>query len=285
MLRRRNKGQIQEINAGSMADIAFLLLIFFLVTTTMDTDAGILRLLPPVVEDDQKIDQINERNIYVVLVNDADELLVEGAPMDISELREGAKEFMENPDNREDLPEKRRITAAMSREEVAKYTGWVAGATEPERKQDLQKGLERWQDRLSAVELLGDYMELPPSAVLSLQTGARTSYDMYVQVQNELEAAVRELRDDLSMEKFNKKYSELDDKLDEDKERIKAIRMVYPQRISEAEPWAKGDTASGSTKPATLETGHVVQVPPFVNEGELIRIDTRTGAYVERVKE
>ena len=55
-------------------------------------------------------------------------------------------------------------------------------------------------------------------------------------------------------------------------------------RIKEAEPWAKGDTASGSTKPATLETGHVVQVPPFVNEGELIRIDTRTGAYVERVK-
>ena len=56
-------------------------------------------------------------------------------------------------------------------------------------------------------------------------------------------------------------------------------------RITQAEPWAKGDTAAGSTKPATLETGHVVQVPPFVNEGELIRIDTRSGQYVERVKE
>ncbi|WP_419663741.1 Efp: elongation factor P [Desulfosarcina variabilis str. Montpellier] len=54
--------------------------------------------------------------------------------------------------------------------------------------------------------------------------------------------------------------------------------------ITEAEPWAKGDTAAGSTKPATLETGHVVQVPPFVNQGEKIRIDTRTGQYVERVK-
>jgi elongation factor P len=54
--------------------------------------------------------------------------------------------------------------------------------------------------------------------------------------------------------------------------------------ITEAEPWAKGDTAAGSTKPATLETGHVVQVPPFVNQGETIRIDTRTGEYVERVK-
>jgi elongation factor P len=68
----------------------------------------------------------------------------------------------------------------------------------------------------------------------------------------------------------------------------RAIGVTLPNfvelRIAKAEPWAKGDTASGSTKPATLETGHVVQVPPFVNEGELIRIDTRTGEYVERVK-
>jgi len=56
-------------------------------------------------------------------------------------------------------------------------------------------------------------------------------------------------------------------------------------RITIAEPWAKGDTASGSTKPATLETGHTVQVPPFIEEGELVRIDTRTGEYVERIKE
>lgn len=55
-------------------------------------------------------------------------------------------------------------------------------------------------------------------------------------------------------------------------------------RVTEAEPWAKGDTAAGSTKPATLETGYVLQVPPFINEGELLRIDTRTGEYVERVK-
>ena len=68
----------------------------------------------------------------------------------------------------------------------------------------------------------------------------------------------------------------------------RAIGLTLPNfvelRITESEPWAKGDTASGSTKPATLETGYVVQVPPFVNEGELVKIDTRTGDYVERVK-
>lgn len=55
-------------------------------------------------------------------------------------------------------------------------------------------------------------------------------------------------------------------------------------KIVQADPWVKGDTASGDSKPATLETGYVIQVPPFVEEGELVRIDTRTGNYVERVK-
>jgi elongation factor P len=68
----------------------------------------------------------------------------------------------------------------------------------------------------------------------------------------------------------------------------KAIGISLPNfvdlKIIEAEPWARGDTAAGSTKPAKLETGHVIQVPPFIEEGELVRIDTRTGQYVERVK-
>jgi len=69
----------------------------------------------------------------------------------------------------------------------------------------------------------------------------------------------------------------------------RAIGLTLPifmdLRIVKADPWVKGDTASGDTKPATLETGYVLQVPPFVEEGEKIRIDTRTGQYVERVKE
>jgi elongation factor P len=56
-------------------------------------------------------------------------------------------------------------------------------------------------------------------------------------------------------------------------------------RIENTDPWVRGDTASGDSKPATLETGHVIQVPPFIEEGQLVRIDTRTGQYVERVKE
>lgn len=68
----------------------------------------------------------------------------------------------------------------------------------------------------------------------------------------------------------------------------RAIGITLPNfvvlKISEADPWAKGDTAAGSTKPATLETGYTLQVPPFIEQGEKIRIDTRSGDYVERVK-
>ena len=93
----RNKRAIPEINAGSMADIAFLLLIFYLVTTTMDTDKGINRKLPPfdeeLVEDPPPI---KERNIFTVLVNSNDQLLVEDEYLQISELRVKAMEFVDN---------------------------------------------------------------------------------------------------------------------------------------------------------------------------------------------
>lgn len=93
----RNKRAIPEINAGSMADIAFLLLIFYLVTTTMDTDKGINRKLPPwdeeLVEDPPPI---KERNIFTVLVNSNDQLLVEDEYLEISQLREKAMEFIDN---------------------------------------------------------------------------------------------------------------------------------------------------------------------------------------------
>jgi elongation factor P len=71
--------------------------------------------------------------------------------------------------------------------------------------------------------------------------------------------------------------------------RERAIGVTIPTfvnlRVVKADPWVKGDTASGDTKPATLETGYVLQVPPYLEEGTLIKVDTRTGIYVERVKE
>ncbi len=95
-----------EINAGSMADIAFLLLIFFLVTTTIVEDKGIRVKLPPWSEEEPDITKLKTRNVYSVLVNAQNQLLVRGEPVDIRNLKEDAKEFISNPNKRDDLAEK-----------------------------------------------------------------------------------------------------------------------------------------------------------------------------------
>lgn len=182
-----------EINASSMADIAFLLLVFFLVTTTMDTDLGLSRLLPPPLPDEiEEPPDIKQRNVFEVLVNSGDQLLVEGDVMQISELTDAAKEFIKNPNDDLDLPEKEMKTV----------------------------------DFFGNVEV--------SKQVISLQNDNGTSYNMYIQVQNELARAYNELRNELSMEKFGKTYDYFLETGDKDK--VKAIRKIYPQRISEAEP-------------------------------------------------
>ena len=95
-----------EINAGSMADIAFLLLIFFLVTTTIVEDKGILVKLPPWSDEEPDITKLNERNVFSVLVNAQNQLLVRGELAKIDDLRDRAKEFIVNPQKRPDLSEK-----------------------------------------------------------------------------------------------------------------------------------------------------------------------------------
>lgn len=95
-----------EINASSMADIAFLLLIFFLVTTTIDVDKGILVKLPPWSDEPPEIQKLATRNVFSVLVNANNQLLVRGEPATLEDLRDRAKEFIVNPQGREDLAEK-----------------------------------------------------------------------------------------------------------------------------------------------------------------------------------
>ncbi|TVR73532.1 MAG: biopolymer transporter ExbD [Marinilabiliales bacterium] len=96
-----------EIPSASLADIAFMLLIFFLVATTMDVDSGISRILPPMPEEEPDDDQqIRERNIFTVRVNAQDMLLVEGELENLVNLRDRAKEFIANPRDEEHLPEK-----------------------------------------------------------------------------------------------------------------------------------------------------------------------------------
>lgn len=192
-----------EINAGSMADIAFLLLIFFLVTTTMDVDGGLTRKLPPPIEDQQEDPpEVKERNVFQVLVNANNDLLVEGDVMLVSNLREAAKKFIVGDPTDENMPE----------------------------------------FKLTEVPILGT---IPVSKqIVSLQNDRGTSYEMYIKVQNELVAAYNEVRNEYAKEQFGKTVKQLETEAAISKTaelQLDAVKDVYPQRISEAEPKNIGD--------------------------------------------
>jgi biopolymer transport protein ExbD len=93
---RKHRDAPPEVNAGSMADIAFLLLIFFLVTTTIETDQGINRKLPPIDDTEQEDNIIKEKNIFTVLINRKDQLLVEDKLVELKDLRQKAIDFLDN---------------------------------------------------------------------------------------------------------------------------------------------------------------------------------------------
>ena len=99
-----------EINASSMADVAFLLLIFFLVATTMDIDSGLNRVLPPWSEKQTEAPDIKERNLMLVHVNKYDQIAVQGEMVTVSQLKDRAKEWVLNRENDKNLPEKKKET-------------------------------------------------------------------------------------------------------------------------------------------------------------------------------
>lgn len=106
MARKSSRDRMKnEINAGSMADIAFLLLIFFLVTTTIAEDKGILVKLPPWSEDEPDITKLKTRNVYSVLVNANNQLLVRGEEKKLKNLKDNTIEFITNPNRADDLAE------------------------------------------------------------------------------------------------------------------------------------------------------------------------------------
>ena len=193
-----DKRKTPEINAGSQADIAFLLLIFFLVATTMNTDTGLTRMLPPMPPEDQKQEEIKvkERNLFLVLISGSGNIMA-GVPgkqelITLGQLKDKAKEFITNPLDDENLPEKidKEIT-------LPNGSTWVYPVSE---------------------------------GVVSLQTTRDTNYQSYIMVQNELTRAFNEGRDEVAQRKFGSKFAELNE------EQSKAISTAVPLKISEAEP-------------------------------------------------
>ena len=165
------KKKVPAMNTSSTADIAFLLLCYFLMTTTMGSQTGLSRRLPPMPDKDQKVEdqKVNRRNIIVVKINSSDRLLAGSEPIDVSQLKDKIKEFLTNPADNPNLPEKEL--------------------------QDFE-GIGNWPVSKGVISLLND---------------RGTSYQAYIAVQNELVKAVNELRDDCARQKFGRKFALLDE--------------------------------------------------------------------------
>lgn len=165
--------KIPAINASSMADISFLLLIFFLVTTSMDVNQGLARRLPAPIPPDQKVEDtdINKRNLLIVKINSANQLMVQGQEMDVKQLRAKAKEFILNEADDASLPK-------LFEEDFGEPFGVIRFTKEH---------------------------------VISVQNDVDTQYQAYLNVQNELVAAYNELRDECARKYFHKGYNELEE--------------------------------------------------------------------------
>lgn len=194
-----------EVNAGSMADIAFLLLIFFLVTTTIEKDKGILRSLPPIDDSQTEPPIIKQKNLFTILVNRDDRLLVEEELMDIKDLKQAAIDFLDNG----------------------------GGVNAEGESCDYCRGK---RDETSS--------DHPDKAIITLKHDRETTYGRYIEVQNELVAAYNELREREAQRIFNRSFASMleekeknqfnkDEKLNDE---IKRIKDMFPLKLSEAEP-------------------------------------------------
>ena len=162
----RKKRGVPGINSSSTADIAFILLIFFLITTSMDTDKGLARQLPPPPQEQDPEDIIvKERNVLAVRLNASNQLMCGSEYIDIKDLKAKAKEFIVNPSNDDNLPEK----------------------------------------HAKQIPFFGNVM-ITDKHVISVQNDRGTSYQAFFDVQNELIAAYNELRDELAQSQFHKNY-------------------------------------------------------------------------------
>lgn len=203
---RRN---VPEVNAGSMADIAFLLLIFFLVTTTFEEDAGITRKLPPIPPEGVTPPIIKQKNLFTVLVNKNNDLLVEEEVMELKDLRAAAIDFLDN---------------GGGTNENGEPCTYCKGKKNP------------------------DSSDHPNKAIISVRNDRETEYGTFLSVQNELVGAYNFLRNReaerlygknltfTKMDSIAKHPQTTDEDLIEDlKAKMKVIKDMYPLKISEAE--------------------------------------------------
>lgn len=232
--------KIQEVDASSIADVAFILLAFIIIITTLETESGVPATLPQKREIDALPPvTVKERNILEILVNKDDQLMIEQQwGKEVKDIKGMVKEFFTNKNDRDDLPSMDFVTKQICLEKIAYYEK----LNEADPKKKYTKEVEKWQDKLSAVKLVGNYRTVNKFATVAIQYDKGTSYGKYVEVRDNVMSGLNELRNELSMKAFNEPYLVLFNTkletfdgdpaaLEAHKAKLKALREVFPQKI------------------------------------------------------
>jgi|TARA_B110000261_G_scaffold113283_1_gene126540 biopolymer transport protein ExbD len=238
MSRRKQQG----VDASSIADIAFILLAFIIIATTLEKESGLPAVLPQKRDNPtEKPPEINEKNILEILINKDDQLLIEGEwDKELEDIVDVVKEFMTNPTDADFLPRMdvvtldeciKNIAILKANKETAK--GAALGIVNDQ--------LKKWETKIEAVKLLGTYRTVNKAATIAIQYDKATTYGKYIGVRDKIMTGLNQLRDQKAMDAFGVTYSSLESiraevKTEEDKAKINAIRQVYPQKIIKLPP-------------------------------------------------
>lgn len=220
------KREVEEINAGSMADIAFLLLIFFLITTTMN--------LPQVHEErlPQKSDVeflLNERNVLQIMANKNDKIGIEGEFAEMEDIQKEVKKFYQHKTGTPNMPDYVEVTRKIC-EDTLESLDLALQAYPDAALYKIEQ--DAWKRRLDAcIAFGGGFQTLPNTATVSIQLDNATKYETYMSVLDQIMQGLNSLRDSLSKDKFGVSFDKLNDKVEIDKQKISAIRQVYPKKI------------------------------------------------------
>jgi biopolymer transport protein ExbD len=227
--------EVEEINASSMADIAFLLLIFFLVTTTLHKEKVVEERLPQRVPEGQIPPKVLPRDVLEIVANRRDQILLEREVAEIEDIKEKVREFYIHPLSAENWPSLTPIKKADVEAKIKLFKGYIsAGTLEATQQEKYEDSLSTFEGKLNAIELVGEYNELAKEGMVTIQLDNSTKFETYLSVLDQIMLGLNELRDELSREKFNIPYNKLNERDEEDRAKLKALRTVYPKRIMKA---------------------------------------------------
>ncbi len=216
-----------EINAGSMADIAFLLLVFFIVTAEMSKEEGILQILPEKVIDNGPTEPVKERNAIRIFMNENNDILFEDqVGLKMSAIPKLLKEQILNRSGNPEMPENRLVTRGELQVIIDKNKARLEKADETKVK-SITKQLKKSQLRLKALEIFGSDFK-KSNHVISITPDKGVKYGSYIKLKDMIAQSYRELRSELAKEKLGRTWKDLT------LEEKRMLEMVYKKNVSES---------------------------------------------------